>query len=258
MQRIFHGTFLKAGYYSLKITNMQNRFLFSVTIVLIFILSSCETLKQSSKYQFADGFYKTRLNGKVKNVYVLAGSDTIKAYGKTDLAAKKIDSTKAILIGFPSKKPDKFQALSFSSKTFDIDVLTVLFKYRPPANGFPPQFNATFNGAAYFGYRTDVYKLSYKQTPMHVFNRTVTHYGYSMGVFTGLGTARVDEFDTNNALSIEYDGLVNLSGIALILAVDKLTAGITLGVDHLLDKNHLLWVNNGKAWIGLSIGLNLN
>jgi hypothetical protein len=50
-----------------------------------------------------------------------------------------------------------------------------------------------------------------------------------MGLFTGLGTARIDEYVTSNALSIEYDGLVNLTGIAVIAAVDKLTAGLTFG-----------------------------
>ncbi len=183
----------------------------------------------------------------------MSGSDTIKAYRKTDLLEKKIDTTKAILIAFPVQKPAKFTSLSFSRTSFDIDVLSVLFKYRPPSGGFPPQFNATFNGAAYFGYRTDVYKLSYKETPLHVFNRNITHYGYSIGVFTGLGTARIDEYDTHNALAIEYDGLVNLSGIAVIIAIDKITGGLTLGVDHLLDKNSALWINNGRPGSGLAL-----
>jgi hypothetical protein len=132
---------------------------------------SRETLKQSSKYQFADGFYKTTLNDKRTSIYVLTGSDTIKANKKLDLGHEKIDSTKAILIVFPYKKPDKFSMPSSSAKTIDVDVSRVLIKYRPPANGFPPPLNATFNGAANSGYRTDVYKPSYKEMPMAVFNR---------------------------------------------------------------------------------------
>jgi hypothetical protein len=226
--------------------------------VSVVMLSSCETLKQSSKYQFQDGYYKISQNGRKKTVYVLTGSDTIKAYLKNDLNSAKIDSNKAIRLAFPAKKPTQFSDLTFSAKTFDLDILTVLFKYRPPAAGFPPQFNTTFNGAAYIGYRTDLYKLSYKGNPMHEFKRTIAHYGYSFGFFSGFGTARIDEFDTNNTVTIEYDGIVNLSGIALIIAVDKLNAGLSLGVDHLLDKNHNNWVNNSKTWIGLSIGLNIN
>jgi hypothetical protein len=221
-------------------------------------LSSCESLKESSKYKFNDGFYKTRSNGKKETVYVLAGTDTIKEYNKASLRTTKPDTVKSISLLFPAKKPRGFQDHTYSQSSFDLDVLTVLFKYRPPSNHFPPQFNATFNGAVFIGYRTDIYKLSYSQSPLHDYSRRTTHYGYSMGFFSGFGTARIDEYVTNNALAIEYDGLVNLSGVAVIVAIDKITAGLTVGEDHLLDRNNKLWVNNGKVWIGLSLGLNLN
>jgi hypothetical protein len=233
-------------------------FYFFCLLILTLFLYSCETLKDSSKFQFKDGFYRTKLNNRPEKVYILAGSDSIKAYRKQDLASKKIDTVKATVIIFSDQKPHQFEPHSFKRNTFDIDVLTVLFKFRPAVNGFPPQFNATFNGAVYVGYRTDVYTLRYKATPLHIFKRSITHYGYSFGFFSGFGAARIDEYVTQNALSIEYDGLVNLSGFAAIIAIDKISAGLTLGVDHLLDKNSQVWVNNGKPWIGISLGLNLN
>jgi hypothetical protein len=237
-----------------------NRFIivFVICFIAAGLLNSCETLKESSKYKFSDGFYIIKNDGGRETVYVLAGTDTIKEFKKASLRNGNLDSLKSVLLAFPAKKPGDFRDQSFRKPSLDLDVLTVLFKYRPPAKGFPPQFNATFNGALYLGYRSDIYRLSYKPTPLHDYKRRIAHYGYSMGVFTGLGTARIDEYVTNNALAIQYDGLVNLSGIALILAVDKLTAGITIGEDHLLDRNRKLWVNNGKVWIGLSLGLNLN
>ena len=82
--------------------------------------------------------------------------------------------------------------------------------------------------------------------------RSITHFGYSLGFFSGFGTARIDEYDTEGALNYEYDGLVNLTGIAIIAALDKLTAGLMIGVDHLLDKNSSAWINNGKTRIGIS------
>ncbi|MEO5594118.1 MAG: hypothetical protein ABIR15_16095 [Chitinophagaceae bacterium] len=238
----------------------MKKFLWPATafIIVVFVFTSCETLKESSKYKFSDGFYKMKENGKKETVYVLAGTDTIKEYRKASLSVSRMDTVKAVSLLFPAKKPHDFTDHTFMHASFDLDVLTVLFKYRPPARGFPPQFNATFNGAVFIGYRTDLYKLSYTETPLHDYRRHVTHYGYSMGLFTGFGTARIDEYVTGNALNIQYDGLVNLTGIALILAVDKLTAGLTFGEDHLLDRNKKLWFNNGKVWIGLSIGLNLN
>ena len=230
----------------------------AILLVTMFLFSSCETLKESSKYKFSDGFYKTVNNGHKETVYVLAGTDTMKEYTRPSLRSTKMDTVKSVSLLFPAKKTNDFKDRIFKQASFDLDVLTVLFKYRPPAGGFPPQFNATFNGAVFVGYRTDIYKLSYQETPLHDYKRRTSHYGYSMGLFTGLGTARIDEYVTNNALTIQYDGLVNLTGIAIILAADKLTAGITIGEDHLLDQNKNLWVNNRKVWIGLSIGLNLN
>jgi hypothetical protein len=224
----------------------------------IFLFSSCESLKESSKYQFVEGYYKVPVKGKTEKMYVLTGSDTIKAFREKDLSGARLDTSHAFLFAFPSVRPNNFKGYTFTRKTFDFDILTILFKYRFPVKGFPPQLNASFNGALYIGYRTDIYKLSYKTTPLHYMKRSITHFGYSMGFFSGFGTARIDEYDTEGALSYEYDGLVNLTGVAIIVALDKLTAGLTIGVDHLLDKNSSVWINNGKPWIGLSLGLNLN
>lgn len=68
------------------------------------------------------------------------------------------------------------------------------------------------NGAVYFGYRTDVYRLRYKKTPFSTYKRDITHYGMSVGVFSGFGASQVDPFVTLNRLDIEYEGLVNPSG----------------------------------------------
>ena len=224
----------------------------------ISLFSSCESLKESSKYQFVEGYYKVPVKGRTEKMYVLTGSDTIKAFREQDISGARLDTSHAFLFAFPSVRPNDFKGYTFTRKTFDFDILTILFKYRFPTKGFPPQLNASFNGALYFGYRTDIYKLSYKSTPLHYMKRSITHFGYSMGFFSGFGTARIDEYDTEGALNYEYDGLVNLTGVAVIVALDKLTAGLTIGVDHLLDKNNNVWINNGKPWIGLSLGLNLN
>lgn len=123
----------------------------------------------------------------------------------------------------------------------------------------PNQLNTSIlNGALFLGYRTDIHHLRYKKTPFQTYKREITHYGLSFGIFTGIGASRIDEFVTLNALTIQYDGFVNPSGVAAIIAVDKLTFGLTLGVDHLLDKNRKVWIYQGKPWMGLSIGLNLN
>jgi len=247
----------RQGYFYGTLGNSYQQFM-GILFLLGMMLISCGPIRESSKYQFTEGFYTIKSDNRKERVYVLTGTDSIKVFSTTALNRKVIDTTQQYQIIFPPVKPIGFTKTSFARKTLDLDVLTVLFKYRPSTENFPPQFNATFNGAIYLGYRTDVYQLQYHQTPLHVFKREINHFGYSAGIFTGLGTARIDEYVTNNAIAIQYDGLVNLSGIAFIAALNKLTAGVTLGVDHLLDKNHAVWVNNGKIWIGLSVGLNLN
>jgi hypothetical protein len=47
-------------------------------------------------------------------------------------------------------------------------------------------------------------------------------------------------------------------GVALIMAIGKFTSGLSIGWDNLLDKNNKSWIYEGKPWVGLVFGLNLN
>lgn len=234
---------------------------FCALALTLLLLQSCKTIKQSSKYGFNEGFYKSRLyHKKLKSLYVIPEVDSIKVYTTKSLGKAAVDTSQSLKISFPfSQKPDSFNNYIFRQNTLDIDVLSILCKYRPSVKDFPPQFNTSIlNGAFYVGYRTDYYHINYKKSPLNIFSRDVIHYGLSFGLFSGIGATRIDPFVTQNALDIEYDGFVNTSGIAAIFAIDKLSFGLNTGFDHLLDKNRKYWVNNGKLWIGLSIGLNIN
>lgn len=223
-------------------------------------LIGCRALKDNSKYGFNEGYYQSRLfHKKQKKVYVVPYEDSIKVYTVKAPRNADVDTAHSLKIAFPAdEKPLQFDRYRFRRHTPDVDVLTILFKYRPAVKDFPQQLNATFNGAVYFGYRTDIYELSYQQTPLRRYKRNLSHYGYSLGVFTGLGVARIDPFVTRNGIAIEYDGVVNPTGVAAIVAVNKLTVGLTAGIDFLLDRNRKYWVNHKKPWIGLGVGLNLN
>ena len=221
----------------------------------VLLFSSCAFLKSSPKYGFSEGYYRSRIfHKKEKKVYVVPSDDSVKVYTAKALQKEFVDTSESIKIAFPpNQKPLQFTDYRFRKNTFDIDVLTIPFKYRPAVRGFPRQLNATFNGAIYLGYRSDIYRLSYTQTPLRIFKRDITHFGYSIGLFTGIGTARIDEYVTNNAITIQYDGAVNLSGVNVIIGVEKVSLGLAVGVDHLLDKNRQYWVNQGKHWIGFSL-----
>lgn len=223
------------------------------------LFTGCKILHNSAKYNFTSGFYFSKLNtGKQKKYYLVTGGDSIKVY-PSHVARQIADTIKSITVLFPpNKKPSSFSDYSFRAESFDLDVLTLLFKYRPAVHGFPNQFNTTLNGAVYAGYRTDIFKLSYKENPLHIANRNITHYGYSVGGFLGAGAARIDEYVTLGRINYEYDGTVVTGGLAGEFGINKLNFGLTFGLDYLTDKNRRVWVNETKPWMGLSLGLNLN
>jgi len=228
-------------------------------VIFCVIISGCGINRHTSKYSFNDGYYRSKLNGrKYKKYYVVTGSDSIKVY-PSNISRQLADTVKSVTFLFPPHiQPKDFKNKTFSSKNFDLDVISVIFKYRPRVPDYPPQLNTYFNGAFYAGYRKDSYILSYDNTPLHVANRQIIHHGYSFGGFAGLGSARIDEFVTLNRINYEYDGVVFTTGIASELDLDKINFVMLSGLDFLTDKNSHLWVNNQKIWIGIGIGLNLN
>ena len=193
-------------------------------------------------------------------MYVVPADESIKVYTEKSLHKDFVDTATSLKIAFfPDQKPQDFENYVFRQNSLDADILSILLKYRPSINGFPNQLNTSIlNGALYLGYRTDLYKLTYTQSPLRIFRRDIVHYGFSFGIFTGVGSSGIDEFVTQNGINIQYDGFLNVSGIAVIIALNKLTFGLTFGADHLLDKNRKAWIYQGKPWVGLSVGLNLN
>jgi hypothetical protein len=229
--------------------------------LLILILSGCATINETSKYQFVDGIYKTKVfDNKKTRVYVDIAEDSVAVFRLgSRRQAFNIDTLQLVSIAFPAIQDDSlFSPYNFTQRSFDLDVLTIPFKYRPAMATLPNQLNTNFNGAVYIGYRRDVHRLSYKKAPLRMFERKISHYGVSMGLFTGLGNTAMNPWVTNDHISSEYDGLVWLKGIAVIVGINNFTFGLSLGIDHLLDRNHSVWIYQGKPWVGLAFGLNLN
>ncbi len=147
---------------------------------------------------------------------------------------------------------------TYYKPSFDLDVLSIPFKYRPVARGFPRQLNTAFNGALYAGYRIDQYRLYYRRSPLGEYGRRISHYGYSGGLFAGIGATPMNPWVTNYAIDSEYDGLVVATGAAVIVAINTLSFGAGVGIDHLMDRNRAVWIYRNKPWIGFLFGLNLN
>lgn len=149
-------------------------------------------------------------------------------------------------------------SLRLLKRTFDLDIITIPFKYRFAVAGFPDQFNTDFSGALYTGIRNDVYNLKYKENILGEPQRKIAHYGLGLGVFGGIGSTAMNPWVTRNGIDIEYDGFVFITGAGGLIAMNNLSFGVAAGIDHLMDKNRKIWIYRGQPWIGLTIGLNLN
>ena len=218
--------------------------LYAACMVSSILLSSCAGLKNNPKNQLVDGVYWYRSedsNYRKTRVYVHEDSIVVADYRKP-----------ADIININSSGSQLFV-----KRTFDVDVMTVPFRFRPSTLNVPRQLTTDFNGNVYIGYRLDRFERSSKMTPFGT-NQHFTHRGITAGVFGGVASSSITPTTTNNMLSDEYDGFVLTRGLALMIGLNSLTVGIGIGWDYLTDRDKEIWVYQNKPWYGLTVGLNLN
>jgi hypothetical protein len=226
-----------------------------IIIILPCLLFGCKGLHESSKYQLNEGQYNVKTAGISGTAYVIVSEDSVKVY---PLNKPVFDSTHFFELAFPQRTSKPVTGKNvFIKNSFDLDVLSILFKYRPSVNRFPNQFTSHLNGAAYIGHRSDIFRILYKKTPFY-YKRRIEHYGYSFGAFLGMGATAMNPWVTEDNITQEYDGFVITKGAALNMAVNAFTFGLAIGWDHLMDSNRKFWIYQGKPWAGITIGLNLN
>jgi hypothetical protein len=214
-----------------------------VISVSIILLSSCASLRNSPKYQLSEGVYEFRhRDTDYESAYVEHVNDTLKLYpvkGDSPLLVK------------PSE--DKF----FRLQTFDVDLITVVFKYRTARVNLPSQVNTNLNGSIYLGYRVDRFHVHYKETPAGL-KKSNYHRAFTAGAFMGFGATAVNPWTTNYQITDEYDGVVFTRGLAMMAGFNNLTVGIGLGWDYLTNRDKEIWIYQNKPWLGLTLGLNVN
>lgn len=230
-------------------------------LIMLFLLSSCALINQSPKYNFASGVYTSKVfDSGSKKVYVDHSAENITVYAGT-ISGKgfRVDSVNYKPLLFGEREMDSIAAKpSFLQTSFDIDVLTIPFKYRFSTNGFPKQFTTQLNGGLYLGYRSDIYVLHYNKSPLGISTRSINHFGFSVGGFTGIGSTTMNSWVARDQITIEYEGVAWSKGVAAIAGLNNFTAGVAVGWDHLLDQNKVHWIYQGKPWVGFVFGLNLN
>lgn len=230
-------------------------------ILLLLATTGCKSYLENAKYELNNGYYKVRAKGgEDMKVYVYTNEDTLVAFPLVQQARRnKLNTSSNAAVAFPRAiEGIGQQPYIFHEYSFDLDVLAILFKYRPKAEDMARQLNTQFNGALYAGYRTDRYRVSYVPTPLGIADRKVTHYGYSVGLFSGIGAEAINPWVTKDRYAGEYDGVVWISGLAAIIGINQLTFGLSVGTDYLLGSNRKIWIYQGKPWLGLTLGLNLN
>ncbi len=227
--------------------------------LLATLLTSCKAINLTEQlptdtYTVSAGQYN-RLPG-------ATGSNAAEGTGKISVDLMQDDS---VLTLSPSSGNQQtlhvnlsaIDQLKLKRVTFDLDVLTIPFKIRPSVAGFPEQLNANFNAAMYFGRRVDRFTIQTTRKGRASKTR-LRGTGYGYGGFVGIGSEAVNPFVTNNRIDYEYDGFVINGGVAGIYDARRFNLGLALGADFLVDRNRRDWIYQGKPWIGVLFGINLN
>lgn len=239
------------------------RVLFSIfsSAIAVVMLFSCQANKSSVQYELEDGIYISNIfEGKKEVVFIDNEPELVFVY-----PVKKIngffqfDTLNRPYLTFPQKRAaSKIDPEIFKTKNFDLDLITIPFKYRAGVGEVPAQLNTNLNALIYAGYRSDWYTLGYDQNMFGNYDRYSNHYGLTFGVFSGFGSTLIGPWFTRDQVQLEYDGVVWSNGLAVSIAFNYLTVGAGLGWDKLLDSNKAVWIYQNKPWLGLVLGINLN
>lgn len=222
----------------------------------ILIFSSCTTLDKASRHGFNSGFYKMiSSDEKPQSVYVDCMDEKIDIYHQ---ARKKIDLTSFHSI--PLVNPDTIEVMPirFRKQSLDIDVVSIIMKYRPAVNGLPTQLTTDLNISLYGGWRKDNYNLTGKKDPLGKRYTEMRKFGYDFGLFAGIGATDINPYTTNNKTSNDYSGMLFQSGMAAFIESNIASFGVAIGTDFLLNSDRRIWSYQKKPWLGFTVGIALN
>jgi hypothetical protein len=228
-------------------------------IVFSIIQTGCTTIKKNALEDLPEGRYA--ISGK-SDRSLLALEDSFNKDSIKHIHLYQEDSLYFVLPGTSIKGtirllPEKNQQLILYKSSFDFDVFTTPFKFRP-ATTLPQQLNTSFNGSFYFGYRRDRFSIKRTRLFNEVSRDRFTKMGVGIGAFVGVGSAFVNPISMRNTIDYEYDAVAIDYGVAILLGLRNFSTGVSVGFDFLTDKNRKQWVYQHKPWIGIFIGLNLN
>jgi len=224
-------------------------------VMLFFTLNACSILERSSDHQFSSGYYKVKpaQNGHSR-IYGTIESEQISIYAsESDSGLKKLKTLYLLDTGELCHYP-----MVFSKQSLDIDITTILLKYRPSIKGLPAQMSVDFNAAIYAGWRFDHYYIKSKTDPLGKCRYKTINRGFDFGIFAGPGTTVVNPFSTRGIVVDEYNGMILQYGLAGFLESDVASFGFAVGSDYLVGPDSKNWIYTHKPWLGFIVGIALN
>ncbi len=226
--------------------------------MLYFYLSmnlSCAVIDRSSRHDFESGYYKHRVaKGVAEKVYLDVGDDKVAVHPITG----QVVGIPAFTI--PLGKTDTLRPVPsrFIKSSLDIDITTVLLKYRPVTQQLPAQLSSELNVALYAGWRHDYYRIKAKKDPLGNVRHDVVKRGWDIGALGGAGTTFIGPSTTTTAISQEYSGMILEYGLAAFFETSFASFGLAVGYDHLTGPDRDVWIYNRKPWVGFVVGIALN
>jgi hypothetical protein len=227
-----------------------------ILVPAIGLLSSCSTLERASLHGLNDGFYQLKSDSSEKQaVYLEVSENNITVYPTTN---KQPQSQPMLLIPLETTDNIPFQRITFKKQGLDIDISSVLMKYRPSIGELPAQLTTDLNLAIYAGWRFDYYPVEHRKDPLNKSHVKISNRGFDFGFFAGPGTTLISPFTTRNMRSDEYNGMILQGGFAGFIESNMASFGLAIGYDYLLSPDRNNWIYQNKPWVGLVVGVALN
>ena len=237
-------------------SDVKKNALFYLLLAILHI--GCGTLKESVSHGLTNGVYRYKSADHPKStVYVQVEEKYLELY---PASTKKgtFDTTNILVVPMNEEVNAPIgKGLRLSKQGWDLDLITVVFKYRFHTPSLPQQFSSHLNGGLYFGRKWESFRFQNSVNRIGRIKKNIQYKTLDLGFMVGLGSTPMNASVTQNQIQTEYDGLVFQKGIAVFGGVSQFTFGFGLGFDTLLDQNRKVWIYQEKPWIGLMVGINL-
>jgi len=194
-----------------------------------------------------------RLNRKEKISFYSQKGDTMFVKFESDIDKNtENDSTYSLI----PKKEEKFYVLTTAGsgtkikfRDWDIQPFTVPIKIRPSLENYPFQFVGDVSVGPYLGYQMGSRTYSY----MNYSDLSLTFASFATPTLINLNPSNSDKVDDSNQAVL---GLT--SGLGILFDINDYQFGLVSGFDWVSGDASKSWIYQGKQWISISFGFELD